>query len=148
MWTKRGEPTPKKAKTVLSAGKVMVSVFWDAKGILLIDYFQKGKTMNDEYYANLLKRLKTAIAEKHPGMNKRKVLFHQVNSCTVPAKKIEELGFELLPHPPYSPDLALSVFHLLVFPKLKILLGGKKFCTNEELISTVDDYFGLEENHF
>jgi hypothetical protein len=28
-------------------------------------------------------------------------------------------------------------------------LGGKKFCTNEELISTVDDYFeGLDENHF
>jgi hypothetical protein len=53
----------------------------------------KRQDMNDEYYANLLKRLKTAIAEKHPGINKRKVLFHQVNSCAVAAKKNEELGF-------------------------------------------------------
>jgi histone-lysine N-methyltransferase SETMAR len=151
MWTKRGEPAPKKAKTVLSAGKVMASVFWDAKGILFIDYLQKGKTIKGEYYANLLNRLKTAIAEKRPGMNKKKVLFHQdnapVHSCTVAAQKIKELGFELVPHPPYSPDLAPSDFHL--FPKLKIFLGGKKFCTNEALISTVNDYFeGLDENHF
>jgi histone-lysine N-methyltransferase SETMAR len=151
MWTKRGEPAPKKAKTVLSAGKVMALVFWDAKGILFIDYLQKGKTINGEYYANLLNRLKTAIAEKRPGMNRKKVLFHQdnapVHSCTVAAKKIEELGFELVPQPPYSPDLAPSDFHL--FPKLKIFLGGKKFCTNEEFISTVNDYFeGLDENHF
>jgi hypothetical protein len=75
MWTKRGEPAPKMAKTVLSAGKVMASVFWDAKGILLIDYLQKGKTINGEYYANLLNHLKTAIAEKCPGMNKKNVLF-------------------------------------------------------------------------
>jgi histone-lysine N-methyltransferase SETMAR len=80
-------------------------------------------------------------------VNKKKVLFHQVHSCVVAAKKIEELGFEFVPHLPYSPDLARSDFHL--FPKLNIFLGGKKFCTNEELISTVDDYFaGLEENHF
>ena len=42
---------PKKGRTVPSAGKVMASVFWDADGILLIDYLQKGQTINGTYYA-------------------------------------------------------------------------------------------------
>ena len=36
-----------------------------------------------------------------------------------------ELGFELQPHAPYSPDLAPYDFFL--FPILKILLRGKRF---------------------
>ena len=46
--------------------------------------------------------------------------------------KIQELGYELLPHLPYLPDMAPSDFHL--FRKLKIFLGGWKFSSNEELI--------------
>jgi hypothetical protein len=32
-------------------------VFWDAEGILFIDYLEKGKTITREYYSNLLTRL-------------------------------------------------------------------------------------------
>ena len=52
-----------------------------------------------------------------------------------------------MPHPPYSPDLALSDF--LLFPKLKIGLGGKKFSSDEEVIAAVDEYFkGFETSYF
>jgi histone-lysine N-methyltransferase SETMAR len=57
-WISTGEPAPKKAKTVKSAGKVMATVFWDARGIILIDYLEKGKTITGEYYASLLEQLK------------------------------------------------------------------------------------------
>ena len=33
----------------------MASVFWDAKGIVFVAYLQKGKTINGEYYAKLLR---------------------------------------------------------------------------------------------
>jgi len=33
-----GKPVPKKAKTIKSAGKMMVTVFWDTRGIIHIDY--------------------------------------------------------------------------------------------------------------
>ena len=36
-WTSPGKPAPKKAKTVKSAGKVMATVFWDARGIIHTD---------------------------------------------------------------------------------------------------------------
>ncbi|KAA5635187.1 hypothetical protein F3G63_34020, partial [Pseudomonas aeruginosa] len=50
-------PGSKKAMAVKSAGKVMASVFWDADGILMIDYLSKGQKINGEYYANLLDNL-------------------------------------------------------------------------------------------
>jgi len=48
---------PKKTRSVPSAGKVMASVFWDAEGILFIDYLENGKTITAEYYSSLLTRL-------------------------------------------------------------------------------------------
>ena len=53
--------------------------------------------------------------------------------------KVHELGFKLLPHPPYFPDLASSDFFL--FPNLKIWLEGKRFSSDEEFIAAVDKYF-------
>ena len=41
----------------------------------------------------------------------------------VAMSKLHQLGFELLPHPPYSTDLAPSKFFL--FSSLKNFLGGK-----------------------
>lgn len=40
-------------------------------------------------------------------------------------------GFLLVPHPPYSPDLAPSDFHL--FPNLKKALAGQRYTTDEEV---------------
>lgn len=47
-WRKSGEGPPKKAKSTHSAGKVMATVFWDAKGAIHIDYLEKGKTINGD----------------------------------------------------------------------------------------------------
>lgn len=41
-WTAHDESNPKRGKQQ-SAGKVMASVFWDAQGIIFIDYLQKGQ---------------------------------------------------------------------------------------------------------
>jgi histone-lysine N-methyltransferase SETMAR len=43
-WTEAGCSATKKTRSVPSAGKVMALVFWDAEGILFIDYLEKGKT--------------------------------------------------------------------------------------------------------
>jgi histone-lysine N-methyltransferase SETMAR len=53
-WTKAGCSARKKTRLVPSAGKVTASVFWDAEGILFIDYLEKGKAITREYYSNLL----------------------------------------------------------------------------------------------
>jgi histone-lysine N-methyltransferase SETMAR len=78
-WTETGS-APKKTRSVPSAGKVMASVFWDAEGILFIDYLEKGKTVTGEYYSNLLTKLDETICEKRPGLRKKKIIFYQDNA--------------------------------------------------------------------
>ena len=59
-----GSPPPKKFRTQPSASKVMARVFWDSKGIILIDYKPAGTSITGEYYANVIKQLRVAIKEK------------------------------------------------------------------------------------
>ncbi|KAJ7341156.1 hypothetical protein JRQ81_004950 [Phrynocephalus forsythii] len=49
---KHPSPPPKKAKVQKSAGKVMLSVFWDSHGVILTNYLPKGETLNSDYYCN------------------------------------------------------------------------------------------------
>ncbi|KAF7266923.1 hypothetical protein GWI33_019849 [Rhynchophorus ferrugineus] len=65
------EPAPKRGKTQQSAGKVMASVLWDAHGIIFIDYLEKGRTINSDYYIALLDRFKVEISEKQPHLKKK-----------------------------------------------------------------------------
>ena len=72
-WVGPGSPRPKKFKTQPSAGKVMATVFWDAKGVML-DFLPKRSTITGVYYANLLDQLRTVIREKHRGKLSKGVL--------------------------------------------------------------------------
>ena len=49
---------PMKSKRVHSAGKVMVPIFWDSQGVILIDYIGQGRTTNGAYYAGKLRGLR------------------------------------------------------------------------------------------
>ena len=57
-----------------------------------------------------------------------------------------ECGFEILPHPSYSPDKAPSDFYL--FPKLQSHLRVAQFGSNEGVIEAVNEYLGDQENAF
>lgn len=142
-WVEAGASAPKRPKTQQSAGKVMATVFWDAHGIIFIDYLQKGKTITGLYYTALLDRLSAEIKKNRPHLMNKKVLFHHDNapahSSVVAQVKLHELGYELLPHPPYSPDLAPCDYYL--FPNLKRWLQGKKFGSNEEAEAKIRAYF-------
>ena len=49
-----GSPRPKKFKTQPSAGKVMTTVFWDAQGVIMLDFVATKSTITGAYYTNLL----------------------------------------------------------------------------------------------
>jgi hypothetical protein len=52
---------------------------------LFIDYLEKGKTITGKYYSNFLTRLNEKICEIRPGLQKKKITFHQDNA---PAHKM------------------------------------------------------------
>ena len=78
----------------------MASVFWDADGILLIDYLRKGQTINGTYYASLLTQLRENIKIKRCGKLTEGVLYHQDNApvhrSVIAMAAIHDCGFKLI----------------------------------------------------
>jgi len=50
-------------------------------------------------------------------------------------EKVENMEYEVLPHPPYSPDLAPSDYQLFGF--VKIQMRGQHYETNEAIQTAV-----------
>jgi hypothetical protein len=50
----------KQLKQTLSARKLMATVFWDWKGVLMVEFMQQGITITSEVYCKTLKRKKIA----------------------------------------------------------------------------------------
>ena len=71
------------SKTQPSAGKVMATVFWDTKGVIMLDFLPKRSTITGVYYANLLDQLRTAIREKRRCKLSKGVLLQQDNASTL-----------------------------------------------------------------
>ena len=118
-WCAPGEPPPKKAKVQVSVGKIMATVFWDAKGILLIEYMPKGTSINAEAYQKTLINLRKAICNKRRLLASKVLLFHdnaRPHTARATVELLKKFKWELFSHPPYSPDVAPSDFHL--FPNL------------------------------
>ena len=49
-WVGPGTPRPKKFKTQPSAGKVMATVFWDAQGVIMLDFLANKSIITSAYY--------------------------------------------------------------------------------------------------
>ena len=61
-------------------------------------------------------------------------------------KKLAYLGFRYLDHPPYSPDLALSNYHL--FHGLKNQLKGRHFSSDVEVTAAVETWLDGQPSEF
>ncbi|KFM80042.1 Histone-lysine N-methyltransferase SETMAR, partial [Stegodyphus mimosarum] len=104
---------------------------------------QPGTTINADSYCETLRRLRRAIQNKRRGMlTSGIVLIHdnaRAHSARVTQRLLQQFQWDIFEHPPYTPDLASSDFHL--FPKLKQWLGGKCFQNDSELKETVTTHF-------
>jgi len=144
------DPVPKNSECKNPAGKVLASILWDQDGVLLIDYLPKGQTVNAEYYSSLLVQLKDILKKKRHGKVTKGVLFLHENApahrVLATQKKLAYLGFQCLDHPPSSPDLAQSDYHL--FPGLKKQLKGRHFSSDAEIIAAAETWLDGQPAEF
>ena len=61
-------------------------------------------------------------------------------------KNLAYLGFQCLDHPPYSPDLAPSDYHLL--PGLKKQLNGRHFSSDGDVIAAAETWLDGQFSDF
>jgi len=95
----------------------MATVFWDEKGLLLLEFMPQKTTKTGQTYANTITALREAIKEKRRGkLSAGVLLLHDNPPVHMSAKSqaaIRQCGFQQLNHPHYSPDLAPSNYFLL-----------------------------------
>ena len=132
-WLPRGTPGPKKFRAARSVAKVLATVFWDTEGVILVDFLEDQKSITAVYYEAVLLKLRRAIARKRPGKLSRHIIFHHDNAPAHTSRlcrdALRRFRWEILQHPPYSPDLAPSDFFL--FPKMKEAIKGVRHESKE-----------------
>ena len=146
-WKHPQSACKKKFKTQPSAGKLMLAVFWVSPGPVLEYYQEKSTTINSARYSETLTdRLKPAIQSKCRGLLlKDVVLLHdnaRTHNAAHTAESLRKLKFEVMPHPPYSPDLATSDYHL--FGPLKEALRSHRFTLDQEVKEAVHAWLAAQ----
>lgn len=141
-WLPKGSRPPRKAKVVLSAKKIMATVFFDSQGVVYTTY--TSNTINSNAYIESVRECNHKLSRKRRaskrGWNFR--LHHdnaKVHTSKATMDFLGEKGLPVVPHPPYSPDLAPCDFWL--FPTLKKKLGGSSFANLEEVKMAVGRIF-------
>lgn len=150
-WKKDDEESQTVAKPGLTAKKIMLCVWWDWKGIIHYEVLQPGQTLNSALYCEQLTRLEQAIQTKRPELiNRKGVVFHHDNArphtSLMTRQKLSELGWGVLLHPPYSPDLAPSDYHL--FRSMQNFLDGKKYADKTAAENGVSEFFESKPQKF
>jgi len=79
-WKHPWSPSIKKFKTLTSSGKLMVTVFWDKHGVLLLHFSLPNETVNSAAYQATLKKLKRAVQCKRPQKSPKRVLLLHDNA--------------------------------------------------------------------
>lgn len=150
-WLSTGEipiPTPRRQ---IHGKKCLLCVWWDWKGIVYWEVLDYGQTVGSNSYCQQLDRLAEELKCNRPDLVNRKgvILLHdnaKPHTSRVTQQKIRELGYEVLPHPAYSPDIAPSDYYL--FRSLQHFLKGKMFANKYEIKSGLQSFFDEKPSKF
>jgi len=138
-WRGKGSPRPKKFKRAQSNVKQMMVLTYDCKGVIMTDRVPSGMTVTAAYYRQFVQKLRRKTHANGPDLLGNVVLILHDNAGPKLGKDVRELldGYsrEVLPHPPYNPDMCPPDFDL--FPEMKMDMRGVRFSTLEDLSASV-----------
>ena len=140
-WHTKDSPRPLKFRGSQNCPKMLMIFEYDFRGVLTAHRAPTGRTVNKEYYEKYLRAvLRPALRRKPSELINCTPLILNDNPSPHKSKVVKELlegyGWEMLDHPPYSPDL--SPPDLDLFPKLKASLRGVRYDSLDELECAVN----------
>jgi histone-lysine N-methyltransferase SETMAR len=109
------------------------------EAIIHYELLERNLTVTAERYCQQLRRLEEEMKQKRLGRRHGEILQHvnaRPHTSNMTKAAIQELDWEILPHPPYSPDSAPSDYHL--FRSLSNNLRGAEFPSTTTLGSKLD----------
>lgn len=151
-WGKPGHASTSSAKPNIHGSKLLLCIWWDQQGVIYYELLKTNETITGDRYRLQLMRLSRALKEKRPLYAQRhdKVILLHDNARPHVAKPVktylETLQWEVLPHPPYSPDIAPSDFHL--FRSMAHGLADQRFHSYEEAKKWIDSWIASKDMSF
>lgn len=147
-WTKKNEPPQPQPKQGLHPRKVMLCVWWDSRGMILYELLPPGTSITADLYCQQLQHLADKLVETRPRHGPVRFLHDNARPHVARAtrQKLLELGWEVLPHPPYSPDFAPTDYHF--FRSLSGSLEGQAFVNQAELNEWLAEFFASKPAQF
>ena len=119
--------------------RVVVTVWWSAAGLIHYSFLNPGETITSEKCAQLINEMHWNLQCLQPALVNRKgpILLHdnaQPHFTQPTLQKLNELGYKVLPHLPYSPGVSPNDSHFFkhldkVFARKMLLqpAGGRKW---------------------
>ena len=100
----------------------MLCIWWDHWTIIHFEFLNHNQILNADFYCQQLQHVRESHLRKHTSLVGRRNVMHLhdnawLHSAKITQEKILDLDWSVLPHPPYSPDLAPSDIHLFLFSK-------------------------------
>ncbi|GBP04373.1 Mariner Mos1 transposase [Eumeta japonica] len=125
---------------------------WEKQGVIYYELLKPNETITDDRYQFQLIHLSQSLKGKRLLYKQRLgnvILLHD-NARPHVAKSVktylEMLQWDVLPHPPYSPDIALSDFHL--FCSMAHGLADQRFHSYEEAKKWIDSWIVSKDVSF
>jgi histone-lysine N-methyltransferase SETMAR len=111
-------------------------------------FIPNGRSITAALYCQQLDRVQESLRLNYPALvNRNQVVFLQNNAKPhtplLTRAKLDELGWEVLSHPPYSPDLAPSDYHL--FRSMEHFLRGREFEDIDQVEAACQEFFNSKE---
>jgi histone-lysine N-methyltransferase SETMAR len=123
---------------------MMLTIVWNPSGFHLINILPKGFKLNASFYVTQILGRLSDSRRTQVGRTNRKLWVHADNArphtATATLQFMQQNAMRRAPHPPYSPDLALSDFYL--FNDIKQLLLECEFTDRDSLLQVVRDILG------
>lgn len=150
-WLSAHESPKEFPKMNLHPKKCMVTVWWSTAGVIHFSFLKTGDTITGTSYCEQLEEMHKKLVQKQPSLVNRKgpILLHdnaRPHVSRIVVQKLHELGYETLPHPPYSPDLAPTDFHF--FKHLEHFLKNKEFKNQCHIETAFKDFISSKNPDF
>lgn len=142
-WLDKSEAPNHAPKPNLHQKKVMITVWWTMEGLVHMNFLKPGESITAEKYCSELDVVRQKLAIKQPSLVNRKgvLLLHdnaRPHVSRMTFAKLQEIKFETIPHPAYSPDLSPTDYHF--FKHLDHYLKQKKFSDQLDIENAIQQF--------
>uniref|UniRef100_A0A8C9LVI0 Histone-lysine N-methyltransferase SETMAR n=1 Tax=Piliocolobus tephrosceles TaxID=591936 RepID=A0A8C9LVI0_9PRIM len=150
-WLDQEEAPKHFPKPILHPKKIMVTIWWSAAGVIHYSFLNPGETITSEKYAQEIDEMHQKLQHLQLALVNRKgpILLHdnaRPHVAQPTLQKLNELGYEVLPHPPYSPDLLPTNYH--IFKHLNNFLQGKRFHNQQDAENAFQEFVKSRSTDF